>query len=120
MRHTKQKDESMANGYNEGGIAPINQISFGNDAQLGLNNTYDTSRVSRSEQPSKYTPNNDYWSQSNITKSSFQLVGRNGIANPFANNPDAIGFIGKTTVEKMNEFGEKVEIPIRRNEIAWA
>lgn len=111
----------MASGYNNGGIAPINRVNLDpNDAQLGLNNTYDTSKVVQSESTSRYTPNNDYWSKSNITKSSFNLVGKNWLANPFAPNPDAIGFIGKTTQTKVNEFGEKIEVPIRRTEIAWA
>ena len=96
----------MASGYNNGGIAPINRIKLDpNDAQAGLETTYDKFNF-KPESTSRYTPNNDYWSKSNITKSSFNLVGKNWLANPFAPNPDAIGFIGKTTQTKVNEFGE--------------
>ncbi len=107
----------MANGF-QGGLQ-IDPVGF-KDPHERLDNTYNTSKIVQSESTSRYTPNNDYWSKSNITKSSFNLVGKNWLANPFAPNPDAIGFIGKTTQTKVNEFGEQIEVPIRRTEIAWA
>ena len=109
----------MREQYNQSAISPIN-ASMRTDAQYGMNNIYDPSQIAKPDESKRYVPNRDYWSQSNITKSSSNLVGKNWLANPFAPNPDAIGCIGKTTVEKVNEFGEKIEVPIRRTEIAWA
>lgn len=109
----------MREQYNQSAISPINP-AMRSDAQYGMNNIYDPTQVAKPDETKRYVPNRDYWSQSNITKSSFELVGKNWLSNPFAPNNDAIGFIGKTTQTKINEDGEKVEVPIRRTEIAWA
>lgn len=81
MESARKADKDMSSGYNNGGIAPINRINFGDDAQIGVgpsSNYYDTSRIASSG----YVQNFDPGSYSFLSKTSPTTAG----LNPFQNN----------------------------------
>ena len=74
----------MSSGYNNGGIAPINRVNLGDDAQVGLSptNYYDTSRIADVSNTMRYQQNMDPTSMSFLSKTSPFATG----LNPFLNN----------------------------------